>query len=108
MALDYSELIEDIIQKRYENSSTGQVRVEKVIDRENQHYLLIQVGWMNDKWYYGNLLHLDIIDGKIHIQQNNTEDLIAQKLVDLGVPKTDIVLGFHAPFERQFTEYALG
>ncbi|MGB3694087.1 MAG: XisI protein [Spirulinaceae cyanobacterium] len=107
MVLDYSQLIEEIIQRRYEKSSSGQVQVEKVIDRDNQHYLLIQVGWMNNKCYYGCLLHLDVIDGKIYIQQNNTEDLIAQRLVDLGVPKTDIVLGFHAPFERQFTEYAL-
>ncbi|NER24098.1 MAG: XisI protein [Symploca sp. SIO1C2] len=38
----------------------------------------------------------------------DSENLIAQELADLGIPKTDIVLGFHAPFERQSTEYALG
>ena len=107
MALDYAKLIENIIEKRHQKSSPGQVRVEKVIDRENQHYLLIQVGWKNNKCHYGCLLHLDIIDGKIYIQQNNTEDLIAQNLVELAVPKTDIVLGIHAPFERQFTDYAV-
>ncbi|MGB3534591.1 MAG: element excision factor XisI family protein [Microcoleaceae cyanobacterium] len=54
------------------------------------------------------MLHLDIINGKIYIQQNNTEQDIAPILVEFGVPKEDIVIGFHSPFKRQFTEYAVG
>jgi hypothetical protein len=26
----------------------------------------------------------------------------------VGVPKEDIVIGFHSPFMRKFTEYAVG
>jgi alpha-D-ribose 1-methylphosphonate 5-triphosphate synthase subunit PhnL len=48
-----------------------------------------------------------IKDGKIWIQHNMTEIDLAQELVRLGVPKEDIVLGFHSPFMRQFTEYAV-
>lgn len=58
-------------------------------------------------WVYNCILHLDIIDGKIYIQQNNTEMEIASSLVQMGVPKQDIVLGFQSPFKRQFTEYAV-
>jgi hypothetical protein len=32
---------------------------------------------------------------------------VAEKLVELGIPKTDIVIGFHSPFKRKFTEYAI-
>jgi hypothetical protein len=28
------------------------------------------------------------------------------QLVELGVPKTDIVLGFRSPYVRQFTDFA--
>jgi hypothetical protein len=28
-------------------------------------------------------------------------------LTDRGVPASDIVLGFHSPFKRQFSGYAL-
>lgn len=31
----------------------------------------------------------------------------ANQLAELGVPKTDIVLGFRAPYVRQFTEFAV-
>ena len=51
--------------------------------------------------------HLDIKGGKIWIQWNGTEDDIAAELVALGVPKHDIVLGFHTPLLRQYTEYAV-
>jgi len=45
-------------------------------------------------------------DGKIWLQYNGTEIDIAQKLVDRGVPKTDIVLGFQAPHRRSLTDDA--
>ncbi len=31
----------------------------------------------------------------------------AEELVAMGVAKTDIVLGFHSAFDRQFSEYAV-
>jgi hypothetical protein len=53
-------------------------------------------------------MHFDIQDGKIWIQYNGTEDSVAERLVEMGVPPSDIVLGFHSSFKRQFTRYAVG
>ena len=36
-----------------------------------------------------------------------TEEGLATKLVEFGVPQTDIVLGFRAPYVRQFTGFAV-
>ncbi|WP_278615857.1 element excision factor XisI family protein [Planktothrix agardhii] len=33
---------------------------------------------------------------------------MAEKLVKMGVPTSDIILGFHSPFKCQFTRYAMG
>lgn len=107
MAINYSEIIQSLIQKQANLHKSGSVPVETIFDTERNHYLLIKVGWINDRWVYGCLLHLDIINGKIYIQQNNTELDIASYLVDLGVPKHDIVIGFHSPFTRKLTEYAV-
>ena len=52
-------------------------------------------------------MHFDIIQGKIWIQYNGTEEAVADRLVKLGVPPSDIVIGFHSPFKRQFTPYAV-
>jgi hypothetical protein len=53
-------------------------------------------------------MHLDIRHEKIWIFYNSTEHDIAADLVDLGVPKQDIVLGFHPPFMREMSDYAVG
>jgi XisI protein len=45
---------------------------------------------------------------KIWVQHDGTEDAIADQLVEKGVPKKDIVLAYHAPYVRQYTEFALG
>jgi hypothetical protein len=53
-------------------------------------------------------MHLDIKNGKIWIQQNTTEVDIAAELLEMGVPKQDIVIGFHTPKMRQLTSFAVG
>ncbi|MFN6539298.1 MAG: element excision factor XisI family protein [Nostoc sp. EkiNYC01] len=53
-------------------------------------------------------MHLDIKNEKIWIQHDGTEGGIADELTNRGVPKQDIVLAFHSPFKRQFTEFAVG
>ena len=36
------------------------------------------------------------------------EVAIADQLAELGVPKQDIVLAYHSPMMRQYTEFAVG
>ncbi|HEY9609451.1 XisI protein [Allocoleopsis sp.] len=78
-----------------------------VCDTENDHYQIVNMGWDGYRCIYGCTIHIDIKNGKIWIQHNMTEIDLAQELVNLGVPKEDIVLGFHSPFMRQFTDYAV-
>ncbi|MCZ8120861.1 MAG: element excision factor XisI family protein [Microcystis sp. LE18-22.4A] len=42
------------------------------------------------------------------MQHDGTAAAIADKLVARGVPKQDIVLAYHGPHVRQYTEFALG
>ena len=74
---------------------------------ENDHYQIVNMGWDGHRRLYGCTIHIDIKDGKIWIQHNMTEIDLAEELGKLGVPKEDIVLGFHSPFMRQFTDYAV-
>jgi hypothetical protein len=54
------------------------------------------------------IVHIDIKDEKIWIQRNNTEINLADRLVEMGVVKEHIVIGFQSPFTRQFSGYAVG
>jgi hypothetical protein len=96
-----------MMEYRQYRPSYGEIEVELIFDSEHDHYQLVKVGWHNDERIHGCSLHLDIKDGKIWIQHNGTEDHIADDLVAKGVPKEDIVLGFHAPNIRQHTGFAV-
>jgi len=88
-------------------SGNQEIETELIFDTTRDHYQLVHVGWQNERRVHGCILHLDIKDGKIWLQHNGTENDIAAELVEMGVVKSDIVIGFHSPFKRQFTEYAV-
>lgn len=81
--------------------------VELVFDRERDSYLLVNIAWEKYERTYYPVAHLDIINGKIWIQKDATEEGIATDLEYLGVPKDKIVLAFHSPTLRKYGEYAL-
>lgn len=64
------------------------------------------MGWDKDQYRFGVIFHFDIVNGKIWLQQNRTDILIARELVQRGIPKDDIVLGLQPPEARSYTEYA--
>jgi hypothetical protein len=80
---------------------------EVVFDRQHDRYLLVEAGWERGYRIHGALLHVDIIDGKLWIQHDGTEEGIAPELVTAGVPKECIVLAFRSPDMREFSEYAV-
>jgi len=106
----YRQAIEQILTEHAELSSStdSSVKAQLIFARERHHYQLAYVGWQGYKRVFGPVMHFDIEDGKIWVQYNGTEDAVAERLVEMGVPATDIVLGFHSAFKRQFTRYAVG
>jgi hypothetical protein len=80
---------------------------EVIADREGDHYLLMSQGWENHRRIHSCIMHLDIADGKIWIQHDGTDYGIANELLDAGVPKDKIVLGFKSPALRKYTEFAV-
>ena len=79
---------------------------EVVFDREGDHYVLFNIAWEGyDRTHYA-VVHLDIIDGKVWIQKDNTEEGVATDLEKYGIPKNKIVLAFKSPALRKYTEYA--
>lgn len=87
--------------------ANGQIDCYTVFDTKQDHFMVMNVGWDGHRRVYGCVLHLDIKQGKISIEQNMTEMRIAQELVERGVPKDDIVLGFQAPQMREYTGYGV-
>jgi XisI protein len=99
-----SELLEEYV--TFWGSSEGVYR-RVLADKAHHTYQLIAYGWQDGKRYVHNVaFHLEIIDGKVWIHQNNTEAMIADELIEKGVDKKDIILGFIAPNERIYSGFA--
>jgi XisI protein len=108
--VQYRQHIQNLLMERAQRRSANSVNAEEqemqaIFDVERDHYQLLHLGWRGNKREFGCILHLDIKDGKIWIQHDGTEVGIANQLVELGVPKRDIVLAFHEPSVRQYTEF---
>ncbi|NEO41515.1 MAG: XisI protein [Moorea sp. SIOASIH] len=85
--------------------SHGDIEIHSIFDTENDHYQVMAIGWDKKERVYGCSVHLEIKNGKIWIQNNNTEWDIGQDLVNMNVPKNDIVIGFQPPSMRQYSGY---
>ncbi len=104
----YREAVQNLLQDyAVYGRNDCEIETELIYDTKRDHYQLVHVGWQGERRIYGCILHLDIKDRKIWIQHNGTENDIAEELVEKGISKTDIVIGFHSPFKRQFTDYAV-
>ncbi|WP_414586480.1 XisI protein [Scytonema sp. PCC 10023] len=105
---EYRQHIQRLLSEHAQLVWDSRIQAETIFDQERDRYQLVYVGWRDSQRVYGVVLHLDIIDGKIWVQQDGTEVGIANKLVEIGVPKHDIVLGIDPPKMRQYTEFAVG
>lgn len=100
------ELLDEVAQAGARPDSPVQTQV--IRDEEGGHYLLFSNGWRGSKRVYGCYLHIDVTEnGKVWVQHDGTDVAVAEKLMENGIPKTDIVLGFHAPFVREDTGFAV-
>lgn len=104
----YQELAECLI-RQYADNDRPQAGVETqvLIDTERGHYQWWQVGWRGFDRIYRCIIHLDIKEGKIWLQENLTEADPAEELVAMGVPREDIVLGLQPPEKRPYTDYGV-
>jgi len=81
---------------------------EAVFDKEGDHYLIVTTGWENDRHrVYFNWVHVDIINGKVWIQYDGTEEGVGYAFEKAGIPKEDIVPAFHPVSVRPHTGYAV-
>ena len=76
-------------------------------DEERDQYFWLFMGWEGKKKIRNIQVHIRIKNEKIYIEEDWTEEGIATELLREGVPKEDIVLAFHDPQTRKYTNFAI-
>lgn len=107
--LKYQNIIKGVLQNHTDyRTGLGDGYTSQVLfDDERGQYLVLDIGWNGDKYLHATPIHLSLIGEKIWIQWDDTEEGVASDLLEAGVPKEDIVLGFRHPQVRQHTGFAV-
>ncbi len=101
---EYRLLIREALQEVAQMIPTDEhLETEIIFDDQGGHYLVVLVGWVGTKRSYAPILHLDLKPtAKVYLQHDGTDLEFALRLVEKGIPKSDIVIAYRAPHQRQF------
>jgi hypothetical protein len=106
--LKYQKLIKDILLEHTKyKPAFGEIAPRVLFDDEHESYALLDIGWDGNEYVHGAVIHVELIKDKIWIQYDGTEEGIATDLLEAGVPKEHIVLGFRPPEVRSYTGFAV-
>jgi hypothetical protein len=105
----YREIVRRLVEEYASyKPSHGQIETEAIADHDKGHYEVMHVGWDGTRRVHGCVVHIDIIDGKVWIQYDGTNRAVADELIEAGIPRDDIVLGFQPARVRPLTGFAAG
>jgi hypothetical protein len=110
----YRRTIETLLTEYYEMTVKGEkdrddaeTEHRLAFDEERDQYLWFRSGWDGKQRTRHITMYLRIKNGKIWVEEDWTDLCIVDDLLAAEIPKSDIVLGFHHPSKRGFTEFAI-
>jgi hypothetical protein len=105
--LNYSQSIRTVLKEIAQTQLIGDIRFLTVFDDEHQTYQINAVGWENNKPLCYIVVLLEIRNNKIWLLEDSTDYGVTDALEQLGISKSEIVLGFVPPAMRADTGYAV-
>ena len=115
--LDLIQIVKDLLQEHadYRNSASSPYRSQVLCDDRQQHYILIDCGWSENRYLHTTPIHIEIIDDsamqtlreRIWIHCDDTDPGVAVELRDRGISPQQIVLGFRPPHLRKYTGFGV-
>lgn len=106
----YRQIIRQIlleIAQFWNEHASHQSRLETIFDEQHDHYMLLDLGWTNTERIQSIFAYVRLHNNKFWIEEDWTEDGVATNLLEAGIPKEDIVLAFHSPEMRSYSEFAM-
>ena len=105
----YRQIIKEILEDYHHLNEQSQSTTESclVFEEKQDHYLLLLMGWQKDERIKSVMIHVRLKGKKIWIEEDWTEEGIASDLLHKGISREEIVLAFHPPGVRKYTEFAI-
>ena len=100
--LDFYKQCVKALLRKYEKFQDEESKIELIFDDDRMRYLALWVGWNGYRWVHQCAVHIDIMDDRIAIECNDTEDEIVPELVEMGIPHEIIDLNFIHPLHKTY------
>jgi hypothetical protein len=106
----YKTVLEKVFREEAEKYQVDLPKASRrlYIGDDKTHFVLIEIGWAEKRYLHRILFTVEIINDKIWIHEDNTDIDLVGKLLDSGIPKSDIVLGFVPVYARDIEGFAVG
>lgn len=95
-SVSYADVVTQVVSEevRLQPSVQPRLKVVSSCDRETAQFLLVVIGWDNKRhWMHNILFHAQLVEGKVIIEKDMTEEGLSLALKEAGIPEEDILSG---------------
>jgi hypothetical protein len=101
------EILRGYIKQYQASSHDAGVETLLVTDDEHGQYLVIKNGWRGKDRVQHIPIFIRLVDDKVWVEEDWTDYEVVDRLLKAGIPQEDIILAFHHPSMRQYSEFVL-
>ena len=86
--MNYADILTQVLraESQIQFRTIPRLKIVSSCDRETGQFLLVMIGWDNQKhWVHSIVFHARLIDGKVIIETDLTEDGLKPLLLEAGI-----------------------
>lgn len=91
---NYQEAIREELQYQLELEYSDMPNINYKLIEDGLQFIVLAVGWHEKKYVHDLWFHLELIEDKIWIFENNTDYQLGKALVQKGIDKNDLVVAW--------------
>lgn len=109
-AQQYHNIIQHYLETEVQKANDKAIAIPTtlVLDKLAKRYILLAKAWVNEEYVHHFIYHIEIINNKVWIHEDRTDTGVAVALAALGIPKSDIILGYFPEYAREMSDFGKG
>ena len=97
----------DLFVEIYSEPEPSDVSYLRIFDDQRGQYMILRHGWNGKRRVQGIPLFARLVGNKVWVEEDWTDFELVDRLIKAGIDRTHIVLAFHHPSLRKFTDFAV-
>lgn len=91
--LSYTDILTQVMHDEEQYQPMHGPKIVSASDPSRGQFLLIAVGFQGPRYYDSILFHAQLLNGKVRIETDNTEEGLSSALIEAGIRAEDLLSG---------------